>query len=156
MYALSHLRHENGTWYWSVNFQRRGKFHARRFYGPKYGGPAKALEAATIWRDQQLATASTLTMVEFCQHKRSNNTSGVPGVHFLTSARQPDGFWQAKLTVGGGKYKSRNFSVLRHGEDKAYQLAVAERNRMLADLKDEPYVYDPVAKRMAPPTCSHG
>lgn len=44
-----------------------------------------------------------MTLVEFCQKKRSNNTSGVPGVCLMFSLRQPLGFWQAKLTIGGRK-----------------------------------------------------
>lgn len=124
-------------------------FH-RRFYEPMYGGSRNARAAAIAWRDEQLAQATALTVVEFCQTKRSNNTSGVPGVHFLKSLRQPEGFWQAKLTVGGGKYKSKSFSILQHGNEEAYQMAVTARAEMLAATKDRPYLHDPVAKRLAP------
>ena len=89
-------------------------------------------------------------MVEFCRHIRSNNTSKVAGVHLLKSVRQPNGFWQAKLKLAGGKYQSKNFSVLKHGTAAAYKLAVAARTAMLADAKDNPYLYDRVAKKLAP------
>ncbi len=107
-----------------MNFQRRGKMYARRFTEPKHGGSAGAKKAAIAWRDAQLAQAQALTMVEFCQQKRSNNTSGVPGVHFLKSAAQPEGIWQAKLTLGGGKYWSKSFSVLANGNQVAYDIFI--------------------------------
>ena len=88
--------------------------------------------------------------MEFCQQKRSNNQSGVPGVHFLKPDSQPQGIWQAKLKLGGkGRYKS--FSVRTYGERGAYELAVAARQDMLASAQDRLYLYDKLAKRMAPP-----
>jgi hypothetical protein len=90
-------------------------------------------------------------VVEFCQQKRSNNVSGVPGVHLLKSEAQPAGFWQAKLKVGGtGRYKSRNFSVLAHGYREAYEIAVAARLEMLAGTEDRLYLYDSMARMLAP------
>ncbi len=150
MYAIFHMQHEKGTWYWVVHYSRCGKRNYRRFYEPKYGGSAKALKAAKTWRDEQLAKVKVLTLVEFCQRKRSNNTSGVPGVHYLVTARQPEGIWQAKLRLDGGKSKSKSFSVHRHGNHAAYELAVAAREQLLANAKDRPYLYNRVAKRLAP------
>lgn len=148
MYAIYHLHHESGTWYWAVSFSRRGKHQYKRFHEPKYGGSANALKAAAAWLDEHLAAARLLTMVEFCRQIRSNNTSKVAGVHLLKSVRQPHGFWRAKLKLGGGKYQSKNFSVLKHGPAAAYKLAVAARPAMLSDAKDNPYLYDRVAKRL--------
>lgn len=133
-YAIFHQQATSGTWYWAVNFSRRGERHYRRFYEPKYDGSDKALAAAIVWRDQQLATTQVLTLVEFCQKTRSSNTSGVPGVHFSVSKRQPKGLWQAKLKLGGGKYISKSFSVLLYGNDRAYELAVAARSDMLTSI----------------------
>lgn len=102
MYAIKRLQAGRGTWYWVVNFSRRGVHHERRFYDPKHGGKDAALRAAIAWRDEELAKAKVLGVLEFCQHKRSNNSSGVPGVHFLTPAAQPEGIWQAKLKLADG------------------------------------------------------
>jgi hypothetical protein len=41
------------------------------------------------WRDEQLTKTQPMSMVDFFQLKRDNNTSGVQGVNFLTSARHP-------------------------------------------------------------------
>jgi hypothetical protein len=149
MYAISHLQAESGTWYWGVHFSRQGKRYYRRFYEPKHGGSAAALKAAIAWRDELLAKLEPLTLVAFCQVKRGHNTSGVPGVHFLTSAAQPLGIWQAKLKLNGvGRTKS--FSVLKHGYHGAYELAVAAREQILATADDRVYLYDKLAKRAAP------
>lgn len=150
MYAIFRLQAlPSGTKYWCVHFSRGGKMVYRRFYDPKHGGSAKARQAAIAWRDQQLTRIEPLTLVQFCQRRRGNNTSGVPGVHFLTSARQPQGIWQAKLKIAG-KSKSRSFSVGQYGYREAYELAVAARAQLLAAAQDKPYLIARVAKRKAP------
>ncbi len=148
MYAVYRLRADKGAWYWGVNFSRRGKMHYKRFYDTKYGGSPAARKAAIAWRDEQLAVIPALTMVAFCQHRRSHNTSGVPGVHFLTSPSQPQGIWRAKRKLGG-KSRSKTFSVLKHGWQGAYELAVAAREQLLAVADDRLYLHDALSKRMA-------
>lgn len=95
VYAIGHLQAGTGTWYWCVHFSRGGKLHYRRFYEPKYGGSEAARRAAIAWRDERLASTKVLGVLEFCQKKRSNNRSSVPGVHFLKPPAQPEGIWQA-------------------------------------------------------------
>ena len=126
--------------------------HYQRFYEPKYGGSAPAKKAAIAWRDEQLAQTQALTLVEFCQQKRSHNQSGVAGVHFLKPPRQPEGIWQAKLKLAG-KARHKSFSVRLHGYERAYEMAVAARHDLLvqAQAQDHLYLYDPHAKRVAPP-----
>lgn len=46
MYAIKRLQAGSGTWYWVVNFSRRGVHHERRFYEHKHGGKNAALRAA--------------------------------------------------------------------------------------------------------------
>jgi len=149
MYAIKHLQQDKGTWYWVVNFSRRGVRYQRRFYETMYGGAKAALKAAIAWRDQKLAEVKTLSVLEFCRQKRSNNTSGVPGVHFLKPANQPEGIWQARLKLAGGTKVTRTFSVGKHGERKAFALAIQARSEMLQFAQDRPYLHDPLAKRMA-------
>ena len=149
MYAIQHLQHEKGTWYWFVSFSRQGVRHERRFYEPQFGGSEPALAAAVAWRDQKLAEVKALTLVAFCQQRRSNNQSGVPGVHYLCPPRQPEGIWQAKLKLADGTRMTKSFSVLKHGERKAFKLAVAARREMLTRAPDRPYLYDPLAKKFA-------
>lgn len=150
-YALTRLQDQHGAWHWRVLFRRRAKWHQRRFYDRDHGGDAGARKAARAWRDQQLAQVDTFTKLEFCQQRRGNNTSGVPGVHFLTSPRQPLGYWQAKLKLSGRRALHKSFSVKEYTYDVAYAMAVAARQAMLARQVDEPYLYAAVAKRKSKP-----
>lgn len=149
MYAIKRLQADKGTWYSVVHFRRAGKLYYRRFYEPKYGGTVAARRAAVAWRDQKLIETKALGILEFCEIKRGNNTSGVTGVHFLTPASQPEGIWQARLKLGDGTTQTKSFSVRRHGERKAFRLAKAARRQMLAAATDRPFVRDPVARRFA-------
>ena len=131
--------------------RRRGVLYSRRFYDLKHGGSGKAKAAALGWRDKLLANLNALSMREFHQRKRSNNTSGVPGVHFIKPVRQPHGVWQATLKLPNGRRTSKTFSVLRLGHRKAFKLAVAARRKMLEMVDERPYLYAQTAKRLARP-----
>jgi hypothetical protein len=122
---------------------------SKRFYEPMYGGSKKARQAAIAWRDEMLVRIKPMTVVDFSQKIRSNNTSGVPGVTFHKTARQPEGIWQAGLTLSGGKRLRKSFSVLLHGERNAYELAVQARRAMLDDAQDSIYLYSNVALKAA-------
>ena len=73
----------------------------------------------------------------------------LPEIHFLTPPVQPEGIWQAKLKLADGTCTTKTFSVRKHGERKAFGLAVAARREMLERAQDRPYLYDPLAMRMA-------
>jgi hypothetical protein len=149
LYAIGRRKAALNAWYWVVSFSRRGQMHYRRFYDLQHGGLEPALAAAIAWRDRELAAAPILMYREFCAHQRSNNTSGVPGVHYLHNARQPEGFWQAKIKLPDGTKLTKTFSVRKFGRTEAFERAVAARNEMLALVGDRPYVHDPVAKQFA-------
>src|ERR1035437_747515 len=90
-----------------------------------------------------------LTIREFHQQKRSNNRSGVPGVHFHTISAQPLGFWQATIRFHDGKRIAKSFSVRKFGRREALKLAIAARRDTLDLVVDRPYLYDPIAKSLA-------
>ena len=113
------------------------------------GGSKKAKAEAVAWRDQRLAEFKALTLLEFHQQKRSNNVSGVPGVHFHITPVQPLGYWQASIRFHGGKRMAKSFSVRKFGRREAYRLAVAARAELLAKVENRPYLYDAVAKRLS-------
>lgn len=156
MYAIRRIKRAINAWCWAVDFRRRGKSYSKDFHDLKYGGSKKALAAATAWRDKKLAETEVLTYREFHQQKRSNNTSGVPGVHFLKTVTQPGGVWQAKIKPGGGKAVHKTFSVRRFGYQEAFRRAVAARNAMLQMLGDRPYIKHPTAKRYHDVKCRSG
>jgi hypothetical protein len=150
MYAITRLKAAINAWYWAVNFRRRGKLYYKRFYDQKHGGSKNALAAAMDWRDRNLAQAEVLTHREFCQQKRSNNTSGVAGVHFLKTIRQPGGIWQARIKLPDGRKIHKTFSVRKFGRREAFKRAVGARADMLLMVEDRPYIKHPTAKRFAP------
>lgn len=149
MYAIYRLKAAVNAWYWAVHFRRRGKLYARRFYDMSHGSSKKALAAAIAWRDRELSKANVLTLREFNQIRRSNNRSGVPGVHFLRPRSMPRGMWQAKLTFPDGRSVSRGFAVGKYGERGAFKRAVEARAELLAMMKDRPYLHHPLAKQVA-------
>jgi hypothetical protein len=148
MYAIRRVNRAITAWCWTFEFTRRGTLYTKHFFDGSHGGSKKALSAAIAWRDKKLAEIDILTIREFCQQKRSNNTSGVPGVHFLRSARQPLGLWQAKVTLRGGRKVHRSFSVLRFGEREAFRRAVAARAQLLLLIDDRPYLKHRTARRL--------
>ncbi len=149
MYAIRRIKRAVNAWCWAVDFRRRGKPYSKKFHDLKHGGSKKALAAAIAWRDKKLAETKILTYRDFHQQKRSNNTSGVPGVHFLRTVTQPNGVWQAKIKPRGGKPIHRTFSARKFGYGGAFERAVAARAEMLRSLKDRPYIKHPTAKRLA-------
>jgi hypothetical protein len=149
MYAIQRHRAAIKAWYWRVNFSRQGKSYAKTFYDLTWGGSKAAKAAAIAWRDEQLAAIKALTIIEFHQQKRSNNLSGVPGVHFHKTPAQPLGFWQANIKTHDGKRVAKSFSVKKYGEREAFRLAVAARSELLAMVENRPYLYHAVAKRLS-------
>jgi hypothetical protein len=144
-YAIQHVVAAKGAERWVVRFSRHGRFHDKTFPFLKHGGRDAALAAAIAWRDERLALTAPMTVLEFAQRQRSNNTSGVPGVTFGRSARQPEGFWQARLTLADGTRWRKTYSVKRFGDVGAFDLAVQARQNMLKAADDRVYVHDPVA-----------
>jgi hypothetical protein len=149
MYAIRRHRAAKNAWCWRVRFSRRGKIYSKTFYDLTCGGSKEAKTQAIAWRDAQLAELKALTLVEFHACQRSNNASGVPGVHFHKTIRQPLGFWQAKIRFQDGKSRAKAFSVRLHGYEEAFNLAVAARAELLAEVENRPFLHHPVAKRLS-------
>lgn len=149
MYAIQRHRAAIKAWCWRVRFSRGGKHYAKSFYDLACGGTKAAKAQAIAWRDEQLAAVKALTMLEFHQQKRSNNVSGVPGVHFHKTPAQPLGFWQANIRTTDGRRVARSFAVRKYGEREAFRLAVAARSELLARVEDRPYLYHSVAKQLS-------
>ena len=124
-YAITLLKAAKNAWYWSVALGRRGVVVQKRFSDGKHGGSEAALAAALAWRDEA-ARGDVLTFREFHEQLRSNNTSGVPGVHLAKSAAQPEGQWQAKIRLHDGRKIIKCFSVKKFGDKGAFKRAVAE------------------------------
>ena len=149
MYAIRRHRAAINAWCWKVDFRRNGKGYAKTFYDLTCGGSRKAKAQAIAWRDKKLAEIKALMLVDFHQQRRSNNSSGVPGVHFHRTPVQPSGFWQAAIRFHDGKRMTRTFAVLKFGSKEAFRRAVAARTELLAMVENRPYLNDPVAKKLS-------
>lgn len=149
MYAIRRHLAAIKAWCWRVRFSRRGKVYSKSFYDLTCGGSKEAKAQAIAWRDEQLAKIEALTLLDFHKQKRSNNVSGVPGVHFHKTARQPLGFWQANIRFHDGNRMAKSFSVRLHGSKEAFKLAVAARDELLDKVKNRPFLHHSVAKRLS-------
>ena len=127
----------NRTHAWFVQVQRNSRIVKKMFSDGVYGGKRKALQAAIRFHAQLLATVPAYAyQIGRRSILRRNNTSGIPGVGRYDVIDNPHTgrrvvFWLAFWDDEQGIRRSRKFSVLRYGERKAKQLAVAERKRQL-------------------------
>lgn len=91
------------------------------------------------------------TKQEFSQRVRPDNTSGCPGVYLKRQIVRGGEYvcWQAQTPQGIRPFRSRSFSVDRHGFDVAYELAVKARAEFVAEV--EGYVgVTPIPERFRP------
>jgi hypothetical protein len=149
MYAIRRHRAAKNAWCWRVRFSRRGVMYSKTFYDLACGGSRESKAQAVAWRDAQLVKIEALTLLDLHKQKRSNNVSGVPGVHFHKTDRQPLGFWQAKIRFHDGKSRAKAFSVRLHGYEEAFRLAVAARSELLEKVENRSFLHHPVAKRLS-------
>lgn len=114
---------------WQVRLQRRGIKYAKFFSDGTHQSPAHALNNARIWRNKLLTQLNSHDQTRVCQ-RSSRNNSGVVGVSKVTVSG-PNGsnyhFWQATWSPQPRKRQSIKFSIKRHGDHKAFNLAVQAR-----------------------------
>lgn len=130
----------NRTHAWLVTVQRKTIIVNKMFSDHVWGGKRKALQAAVDFRAELLAQVPEY---DYYFHIRStirrNNKSGMAGVGRYESIDNPKTgrrvvFWLASWTDEQGVQHRRKYSVLRYGERKAKQLAIAERERRLKEV----------------------
>lgn len=118
-----------GTFGWQVRLRRRGVRYAKYFADRSHGGLEEALGAAQEWRDALMRQLAEDEGTRVCA-RSPRNSSGVVGVAKVVVAG-PRGavyyFWQATWCPSPGKRRSIRFSVRRHGDQAAFQLAVEAR-----------------------------
>ena len=68
---------------------------------------------------------------------------------FHKTLRHLEGFWQAGFTLVSGKRLRKPFSILLHGDNAAFALAVQARQAMPKQVCDAPYLYSQVALKAA-------
>jgi hypothetical protein len=123
-----------GTHGFKVHLQRRRQRFTRLFIDGTHGSREQAHEAARVYRDGLLQAHPGLRRNEYASILRKNNTSGVPGVCKV----EKDRYWVAFWPASPGKPRTAKFSIAKYGEARAFELAVAARQRALEKL-DEPF-----------------
>jgi hypothetical protein len=130
---------EVATHGWQVRLQRKGVRFGRFFSDSAWGGREGALEQAVRFRDRILArldrkVSGSIASPRSHTGPASRNRSGAVGVTRIVQ-RSPGGveyhFWQASWTTVEGVRETIRFSVLRHGDDVALQLACEARRKAL-------------------------
>ena len=132
---------QSGTHGWEVRINRRGKKISKFFSDSWYEGKRGAMYAAREYRDEIEEKIPQLSRAEVLRNTSPRTDSGVAGVRRRTNSVIRNGWeysydtWEASWTPKkGGRRKRRQFSVLKHGEDEAYELAVAARNEAVQEI----------------------
>lgn len=122
------------NWSWRVMVTRNRKSLCNKsFADKKYGGAEAALRAAIEYRDRLLARSEPARKKDRNQLLRRNNTTGLPGVcRCATKGRY---YYVAQTLLPDGTRLRRAFGVGKHGEERARELAVAEREKQLAQVE---------------------
>jgi hypothetical protein len=125
---------------WKVAIQRRGTRKSKSFADSKYGGKAKALAAAKVYRNAVLATISNAAYASWLgEHKHPLNTSGIIGVarYRIRSGKKMVAVWDAFWGDADGTRHRRRFYVSAYGEKGAKARACAARRDAVKKVQQE-------------------
>jgi hypothetical protein len=135
MLNISRIDHEpSSTHGWRVQVRRQSRWYRRNFSDGRHGGTEQALAAATAYRDQVISVHPPLGMHEYCAIVKKTNRSGVSGLTRVDRLERIKGrlcrrlYWEAQWPIDGCRSKHRKFSVLKYGEEAAFEMALAARH----------------------------
>lgn len=130
-------KHNHG---WFVRVTRKGKTYSMFCADKKCGGKAKALAEAKKCHKLLLEKYPPMSRKDFAQIQRRPNKSGsgIVGVTRLTKMVRGKKyhFWQATWSPSRGNIHKKAFSISKHGEEKAKQLAIQTRKKGLKTMND--------------------
>ena len=124
--------------WWYVMLLRQGKDIQRDFFDQIFGGREMSLAMAIAWRDAVLRLIPPVTKRQAQTALRRSNTSGVSGVVTKRNQGQVVG-WVAILSTPERNYK-KSFSTKVYGHDRAKELAIAERQRLLEQYGTDAFI----------------
>lgn len=128
---------------WEVRVHRRGECVEKFFSDSVLGGTEQSLAAARAYRDEVVATLKPYSRLEIAEQMNHRNTSGVVGVHYTKHNYKKRGkvyeceAWVATWSPEPNKERNKKFSIKKHGEVEAYNLAVQFRQKKLDELKKQ-------------------
>lgn len=138
---------------WFVRAYRNGKTYSKLFSDRKWGGKSEALKEARLYRDQLLVKLRSIpreTKSRRLVYQDARNSTGVIGV-CRTTKRNKNGSVTECYSVSWrpepGIQKCTSFSIRKYGEQKAFQLAVAHRKKMMKAIYG-PEVFRKIKRRM--------
>ena len=135
MLNISRIDHApSSTHGWHVQVRRQSRWYRRYFSDGRHGGAEQALAAAIAYRDQIIAVHPPLPMPAYCAILKKTNRSGVSGLTRVDRLERSKGrlrrrlYWEAQWPIDGCRSKHRKFSILKYGEEAAFEMALAARH----------------------------
>lgn len=112
------------TYGWYVRVRFNGKTHAKLFSDLKHGGRAASLLAAIAWRDStEKEIGKPRTDRNIVTMSKTNE--GVVGVRLNEKLNRYEVSW----VTPQGKNGKTTVSILKHGKEKAFQIACERRKQ---------------------------
>ena len=125
---------------WRASAPFGGRMLHKRFADRSLGSEAAALAVATAWRDAVAALDARVA-----PQRRGRIVEAPLGVQFRAASAKHGAAWVAKTLSADGRLRTRTFATKRRGEQKARELAEAERARML--VEEEAKIIGPEKRR---------
>jgi hypothetical protein len=130
-------KHNHGFF---VRLARRRKIHSAFFSDKKHGGREQAFAAAQAHYQelrQKLGMPRRSSRRWNSQIVRRMGRSGIHGVQRVIDRRTKPWrkYWRATWSPELGKVRWRQFSIRKHGEEKAKRLAIRARREGLRTIK---------------------
>lgn len=130
-------KHNHGFF---VRMSRNRKIHSAFFADKKHGGREPALAAAQAYLPALAARLERPVRMERRQRAeivRRKGRSGIVGVQRIVDRRVRPWrkYWKATWSPVVGKVARKQFSIRKHGEEKARRLAIRARLAGLRSMK---------------------
>jgi hypothetical protein len=118
------IRKGRGTHRWFFQIRYNGKVHSKNFLDREFGSREESLKAAILYRDCFIKSNKIDISERF-------SFSETPGVHKTYSTdKKGNKKWYYQTTWIEGKNRAKRFSILKHGDEKALQLATAFKHQI--------------------------
>jgi hypothetical protein len=124
-----------------VRLQREGKIYPAFFTDVKYGGKAAALAAAKHFHHQSVAIFGPPPIHRrqwWAEIRRRKGRSGIQGVQRVINrkVRPWRKYWAASWSPEPYVVRRKMFSIRKHGEEQARQMAIRARRAGLRSMVD--------------------
>jgi len=123
-----------------VRLTRRGRIHSAFFADKKHGGREQAMAAAQahyLKLREKLGMPRHRSRLWNAQIVRNVGRSGIYGVQRVIDRRTKPWrkYWRATWSPELGVVRKKQYSIRKHGEEKAKQLALRARRAGLRSIK---------------------